>query len=163
LPPLSNAALYANFNGSNLSNRSDPIPSIKVDEIIGPKHKLAFYYQHNNSTVQYTTNGSPDGFPPIISAARGSIPVGGPIFRLNYDYSITPTLLAHAGAGYAMTYFYDNGPYTNSGNTVDCLAVIKLQGCEGTYNFPTIVAGNVTSPVQLGGMQQLGNALSHTA
>ncbi|HEY6340177.1 MAG TPA: TonB-dependent receptor [Bryobacteraceae bacterium] len=163
LPSLSNTGLYNNFNGSNLSQRTDPIPSIKLDEIIGVKHKLAFYYQHNNSSVQYTTNGSPDGLPPIISAARGSIPVGGPMFRLNYDYSITPTLLAHFGAGYAMTYFFDNGPYTNSGKTVDCLAVIDLQGCEGTYNFPTIIAGNVTSPVVLGGMQQLGNALSHTA
>ena len=41
--------------------------------------------------------------------------------------------------------------------------MLKLQGCEGTYNFPTIIAGNVTSPTQLGGMQQLGNALAHTA
>ncbi len=162
LPPLSNSALYANFNGSNLSQRSDTIPSLKLDQVIGVKHKLAFYYQHNNSSVQYTTNGSPDGLPPIISAARGSIPIGGPVFRLNYDYSITPTLLAHLGGGYSLIYFYDNGPYTNSGKTVDCLALIQLQGCEGSYNFPTIIAGNVASPVLLGGMQQLGNALSHT-
>ncbi len=61
-----------------------------------------------------------------------------------------------------LIHFYDNGPYTNSGKTVNCLSEIQLQGCEGTYNFPTIIAGNVTSPVLLGGMQQLGNALSHT-
>jgi hypothetical protein len=162
LPVLSNSALYANFNSSNLSQRSDTIPSLKLDQIIGVKQKLAFYYQHNNSSVQYTTNGSPDGLPPLISAARGSIPIGGPIFRLNYDYSITPTLLAHVGGGYSLIYFYDNGPYTNSGKTVDCLAQIQLQGCEGSFNFPTIIAGNVSSPVLLGGMQQLGNALSHT-
>src|SRR6185312_12937668 len=34
---------------------------------------------------------------------------------------------------------------------------------EASYNFPTIIAGNVTSPVVLGGMQQLGNALLHTS
>ena len=38
----------------------------------------------------------------------------------------------------------------------------RLQGCEGSFNFPTIIAGNVTSPNVLGGMQQLGNALAHT-
>jgi hypothetical protein len=59
-------------------------------------------------------------------------------------------------------YFYDNGPYTKSGKTVDCLALLSLQGCEGSYNFPTIIAGNVTSPQSLGGMQQLGNALAHS-
>jgi hypothetical protein len=163
LPGLSNAGLYNNFNGSNLSNRSDVIPSVKIDQFIGVKHKLGFYWQHNNSTVQYTTNGSPDGLPPIISAARGSLPVGGPTIRLNYDYSITPTLLAHLGGGYSMIYFYDHSPYTESGKTVDCLAVLELQGCENSYNFPTIIAGNVTAPVVLGGMQQLGNALNHTA
>ena len=42
-------------------------------------------------------------------------------------------------------------------------AAIQLQGCEGSYNFPTIVTGNTTSPEALGGMQQLGNALAHTA
>ena len=40
--------------------------------------------------------------------------------------------------------------------------MLQLQGCEGAFNFPTIIAGNVQSPQALGGMQQLGNALAHT-
>ena len=163
LPTLSNNALYNNFNGYSLGQRIGTIPSIKIDQIIGAKQKVAFYYQHTQTNAQFTTpNGNADGLPDLITGARGSIPIGGPVFRLNYDYTITPTLLAHVGGGYSMIFFYDDGPYTNSGKVVDCLAMLKLQGCEGSFNFPTVIAGNVTSPTVLGGMQQLGNALLHT-
>jgi len=164
LPALSNNGLYANYNGYNLGERITTIPSIKVDQIIGPRQKLAFYYHHTETDAQYTTpNGNADGLPDLITGARGSIPIGGPTYRLNYDHTITPTLLAHFGAGYSMIYFYDHSPWTQQGNTVDCQALLQLQGCLGSYNFPTIVAGNVTAPINLGGMQQLGNALAHTA
>ncbi len=163
LPALSNGALYNNYNGSNPGKRITSIPSIKVDQILGPKQKISFYYQHTNTSAQYTTpNGNADGLPPLITGARGSIPIGGPAVRLNYDYSITPTLLAHAAVGYSMIYFYDHSPYTENGGAFNC-AAIQLQGCEGSYNFPTIITANVTTPVVLGGMQQLGNALAHTA
>jgi len=162
-PHLSNNDLYNNYNGYNLGQRITTVPSIKVDQILGPKQKLSFYYQHTLTNAQFTTpNGNADGLPDLLTGARGSIPIGGPVFRLNYDYAITPTLLAHVGAGYSMIYFYDDGPYTKSGKTVDCLAMLQLQGCEGSFNFPTIIAGNVTAPIKLGGMQQLGNALAHT-
>jgi|SRR5579871_3608707 len=163
LPPLSNGNTIFNYNGYNLEERITTIPSIKVDQIISARQKLAFYYHHTETDAQFTTpNGNADGLPDLLTGARGSIPIGGPTWRLNYDYSVTPTLLAHAGVGYSMIYFYDDGPYTRSGKTVDCLAMLQLQGCEGSFNFPTIVAGNVTAPIALGGMQQLGNALAHT-
>jgi hypothetical protein len=164
LPAVSNAGLYNNYDGYNLGERITTIPSIKVDQIIGSKQKLAFYYHHTETDAQYTTpNGNADGLPDLITGARGSIPIGGPTYRVNYDYTIKPTLLAHFGAGYSMIYFYDHSPWTQQGNTVDCQALLQLQGCLGSYNFPTIIAGNVTSPINLGGMQQLGNALAHTA
>ena len=74
--------------------------------------------------------------------------------------TITPTLLAHVAIGYSMIYFYDHSPYTENGGMFNCLTQIQLQGCEGSYNFPTIITGNTTSPEALGGMQQLGNALA---
>jgi len=164
LPALSNSSLYNNYNGSNPGKRITSIPSIKVDHTLGAKQKLSFYYQHTNTNAQYTTpNGNADGLPPLITGARGSIPIGGPAIRLNYDNTITPTLLAHAAIGYSMIYFYDHSPYTENGGMFNCLSQLQLQGCEGSYNFPTIVTGNTTSPEALGGMQQLGNALAHTA
>jgi Carboxypeptidase regulatory-like domain len=164
LPALSNGNLYNNYNGYNLGERITKIPSIKIDQAIGDKQKLAFYYHHTETDAQFTSpNGNADGLPDLITGARGSIPIGGPTYRLNYDNTITPTLLAHLGIGYSEIYFFDHGPWTQAGNTVDCLALLQLQGCEGSYNYPTIVAGNVTGPNVLGGMQQLGNALAHTA
>ncbi len=164
LPPLSNNGLYNNYAGSNPGQRITSIPSIKVDHTLGTKQKLSFYYQHTNTQAQYTTpNGNADGLPPLITGARGSIPIGGPAIRLNYDNTITPTLLAHVAVGYSMIYFYDHSPYTENGGMYNCLAQLQLQGCEGSYNFPTIITGNTTSPEALGGMQQLGNALAHTA
>ena len=164
LPALSNSALYNNYIGTNPGQRITSIPSIKIDHSLGSKQKLSFYYQHTNTSAQYTTpNGNADGLPPLITGARGSIPIGGPAIRLNYDRTITPTLLAHAAIGYSMIYFYDHSPYTENGGAFNCLTQIQLQGCEGSYNFPTIVTGNTTSPEALGGMQQLGNALAHTA
>ena len=163
LPKLSNGNLYQNYNGYNLGQRITQIPSIKVDHTLNVKQKLSFYYHHTNTAAQFTTpNGNADGLPDLITGARGSIPIGGPTYRLNYDYSVTPTLLAHVAAGYSMIYFYDDGPYTEGGKTVDCQAMLQLQGCEGSFNFPTVITANVTAPQALGGMQQLGNALAHT-
>ena len=162
LPPLSNGGLFNNYNGYNLGERITDVPSLKVDQILGPKQKLSLYFHNSVTNAQFTTpNGNADGLPDLLTGARGSIPIGGPAFRANYDYTVTPTLLAHVGAGYSYIYFFDDGPYTKSGKTVDCLAMLQLQGCEGNFNFPTIIAGNVTAPTQLGGMQQLGNALAH--
>jgi hypothetical protein len=163
LPPLSNGDLYNNYNGYSPGRRIGKIPSIKVDQSVGAKQKLSFLYNWTVTNAQFTLpNGNADGLPDILTGARGSIPIGGPVYRLNYDYTVTPTLLAHVAVGYSHIFFFDNGPYTNSGKRFDCLS-IQLQNCEGSFNFPTIITANVTTPVLLGGMQQLGNALAHAA
>ena len=116
LPALSNGGLFNNYNGYNLGQRITDIPSIKVDQAIGDKQKVSFYYHHTNTNAQYTTpNGNADGLPVLITGARGSIPIGGPTYRLNYDYTITPTLLLHLGGGYSLIYFYDHSPETENG------------------------------------------------
>ncbi len=164
LPPLSNSNPTSNYNGYDLGVRTTTIPSIKVDQILSAKLKFSFYYHHTETDAQYTTpNGNADGLPDLITGARGSIPIGGPTYRANFDYTVTPTVLAHVGLGYSMIYFYDHSPITQQGKTVNCMSLLDLQGCEGSYNFPTIIAGDVTLPNNLGGMQQLGNALAHTA
>ncbi|MEP6962326.1 MAG: TonB-dependent receptor, partial [Acidobacteriota bacterium] len=161
LPALSNTALYNNYNGYSPGERVGKIPSIKMDHAINTNNKLSFFYNHTETNAQYTLpNGNADGLPELLTGARGSKPIGGPVWRMNYDATLTPTLLAHVGFGYSEIYFLDNGPYTNSGKTFDC-AKLQLQGCIGSFNFPTIITANVITPVRLGGMQQLGNALAH--
>ena len=102
LPAVSSADRYQNYNGYNLGQRITSIPSIKIDQALGDKQKIAFYYHHTDTQAQFTTpNGNADGLPDLITGARGSIPIGGPTYRLNYDYTVTPTLLAHFGVGFA--------------------------------------------------------------
>jgi len=75
LPALSNGNLYNNYAGYNLEARVTSIPSIKIDQVIGSKQKVAFYYHHTNTDAQFTTpNGNADGLPDLITGARGSIP-----------------------------------------------------------------------------------------
>jgi hypothetical protein len=171
LLPASTGALYNNYTGFNAGHRNTTIPSVKIDQSIGPKHKLAFYYQHTRTDSQFSVpNGSDNGLPTLISTARGTF-IFSQVERLNYDYTVTPTLLAHLGAGYSQVSFFDDSPYTTAGNTFNCSA-INLSGCEGAFNFPTINVNaggslplQMTNPngaTQLGGMTQLGDALAHT-
>ena len=100
-------------------------------------------------------NGNADGLPDLITGARGSIPIGGPTYRFNYDYNVTPTILFHLGLGYSHIFFFDHGPYTFNGGRLDCVAVLQLQGCEGNYHFPTVIAGNA-------GMGRYGTGIEST-
>src|SRR6185312_8605034 len=114
--------------------------------------------------AQYSTpNGNADGLPDIISQNRGTF-IHSLTERLNYDYTVTPTLLLHLGAGYSRISFLDTSAYTNKGGKFDC-ASINLVGCEASYNFPTIITSTsvLGAPISAaGGMQQLGNSTAHT-
>jgi hypothetical protein len=170
LLPTTTGALYNNYTGSNAGHRNTTIPSLKLDQLLGSKQKLSFYYQHTRTDSQFSVpNGSDNGLPTLLSTARGTF-IFSQVERLNYDYTVTPTLLAHVGMGYSQISFFDDSPYTTAGNTFNC-SQINLIGCEGSFNFPTIsvnpavgslVATAANGATQLGGMTQLGDALAHT-
>jgi hypothetical protein len=170
LLPQTTGALYNNYTGFNAGHRNTTIPSVKFDQVLGDKAKLSFYFGHTLTDSQFSVpNGSDNGLPTLLSTARGTF-IGHQVERLNFDYTVTPTLLAHAGIGYAQISFFDDSPYTTGGSTFNCSA-INLSGCEGAFNFPTIsvnpltgsdVATAANGATQLGGMNQLGDALAHT-
>jgi Carboxypeptidase regulatory-like domain/TonB dependent receptor len=171
LLPATTGALYNNYTGFNAGHRNTTIPSVKLDQLLGPKQKLSFYYQHTRTDSQFSVpNGSDNGLPTLLSTARGTF-IFAQVERLNYDYTITPTLLAHIGAGYSQLSFFDDSPYTTAGNKFNCTQ-IDLTGCEGSFNFPTINVNaggalplqdtTANGATQLGGMTQLGDALAHT-
>jgi len=171
LLPTTTGALYNNYTGFNAGNRVTTIPSVKFDQVLGDKAKLSFYFGHTLTDSQFSVpNGSDNGLQPtLLSTARGTF-IGSQVSRLNFDYTLTPTLLAHAGIGYSQISFFDDSPFTTQGGTFNCSA-IALNGCEGAFNFPTIIvnpaAGSLVATAangatQLGGMTQLGDALAHT-
>jgi hypothetical protein len=159
IPAVSNGNLINNATGNNSLQRVTSIPSLKVDQSIGAKGHLSFYWSTTGTDAQYSVpNGNADGLPDILTGARGTF-IHSLTMRLNYDHTLSPTLLLHLGAGYSRIRFFDAGPY----QTFNCAQQIGLQGCQTNQYFPNIPTMVETgSGGALGGMQLMGNALAHT-
>jgi hypothetical protein len=96
-PPCNAAGVVNNWQNTEPYSRDSEIPSLKLDQLFGPKDKLSFYWSR---TLTYTqTYYGADGLPEPISYS-----FGGAIYthreRLNYDHTISPTVLLHLGAGF---------------------------------------------------------------
>ena len=96
-PPCNANGVLNNFQNTEPYSRDSEIPSIKLDQLFGPKDKLSFLWSRTN-TYTRTYYGA-DGLPEPVSYT-----FGGAIFthreRLNYDHTISPTVLLHLGAGF---------------------------------------------------------------
>jgi hypothetical protein len=115
---------------------------------------VSFYYQRTATESQYSpTLGNSEGFPVPVTASRGTFVYNNTI-RLNADYTISPTLLLHLGAGFQDNDFSDAAPVTN----FDSVGVLGLRG--GTVGpdtgarFPQF--NSLTGVSNTGGVQQLG-------
>jgi hypothetical protein len=78
------------------------VPSIKIDQYFGPKSKLSFYF----SRYRYDAETGQDALPVPITHAHNR-DIQAKTFRLNYDYTLSPTVLIHAGFGYLRPVHYD--------------------------------------------------------
>src|SRR5581483_6549081 len=155
-PTPSGNSLINNGSGSNLSQRTSILPSVKIDQSIGSKHKVSFYWSENVTDSQYSTPyGNADGLPAEITNARGTF-FHSWTSALNYDFTITPTLLLHLGGGYSQIQGYDDAPYLN----FNALQQIGVSGFEQNRNFPFISGMFPAFGAQhaLGGMQNVGTA-----
>jgi len=96
-PPCNAAGVVNNWQNTGPYTRHTEVPSLKLDHIISPKDKLSFFWGRT-LTTSLTYYGA-DGLPQPISYT-----FGGAIYahreRLNYDRTITPTVLLHLGAGF---------------------------------------------------------------
>jgi hypothetical protein len=93
--------LVSNYYVPAFSNyKHTTIPSFKIDQNIGSKMKISGYY---SQTYQFSpnTNGFSAALAPVAPTDQRAQTI-----RLNDDYTITPTLLLHLGAGL----LYDNLP-----------------------------------------------------
>src|SRR3989442_1535718 len=89
------------------THRITQVPSIKIDQVIGSKGRLSFFWQRTKTENPdgNTIFGRSDGLPDPISGVLGTFQTA-PLYRLNYDHTITPTILLHLGAGYRSNYFF---------------------------------------------------------
>ena len=88
-----------------LTPKRSKIPGMKIDEIITPSQRVSFYVSEER-LHQYSSS---DGLPSPVTAIRDQ-QIYSWTYRLNYDFTVTPTFLVHAGVGYIRYLNPDSSP-----------------------------------------------------
>lgn len=94
IPLPTNSLLINNFTPVYSNSRTTEIPSIKIDHSISATLKLSGYWSRTQ-----TDSPNYSGLPYPIGVTVGSHVIAD-TYRVNIDYTITPTLLLHVGLGY---------------------------------------------------------------
>ena len=128
-PNIGNDLYVNNFAETGDFYKLQQIPSIKVDQNFGSKFKLSGFYEAEDTTK---SNGV-DGLPAVLSQVRIQAIVS-KIARLNADYTLSPTLLLHFGAGWQQHKNPDTVPPVAANYDNTLLGII---GSPGT-GFPRI-------------------------
>lgn len=88
------------------TSRITEIPSLKLDQAIGSKGRLSFFWQETKTTAPLSfTFGRVDGLPDPLATNVATFQTS-KVYRLNYDHTLSPTLLLHLGGGYRSNDFY---------------------------------------------------------
>ncbi len=167
IPMPTRPGLINNYLPSYPSVRHTTIPAVKIDELLGSKAKLSFYWSFTHTDSQYSpTYGNSDGLPTPITEARGTF-IHTTTYRLNYDHTLSPTLLLHLSAGYQDNNFLDAAPVLD----YNAQQQLGLKGATVNRNFPNFtgfcpsVMGTGPGVIQCttstaGGMKNMGPANS---
>jgi hypothetical protein len=137
-----------NFQNTENAGRTILIPSLKLDQIIGPKDKLSFYWSSLGSPC--STCFGEDGLPQPISGSFGAA-TSTNTERLNYDHTLTPTLLLHLGVGFN----YDDLARPSVTPVYDSCGNLGL--CSQAFTSPT------SFPYVTGLLNSLGGGFSNSA
>ena len=160
LPQAQNANLVGNYSASIQGGRYSAIPSIKIDHNISSKDHLSFYWSRINTESQISAPlGNADGLPESIGGYRGTF-IPNYTTRLNYDRTVTPTILLHLGMGYYHTRFDDHAPDLNFNPSS-----LGLTGFLINRQFPSFTGmclypfgGTTCATNSYGGMQNIGTS-----
>jgi hypothetical protein len=137
---------------------------VKIDQVLNSKSRLSFYWSYTHTDSQYSNiYGQSEGLPDNITATRGTF-IHSHVERLNYDNTLSPTLLMHLGVGYQQNNFFDDAPITD----FNAASVYGLTGATLNRNVPVFngfcpAAG--PGPVQCpsaGGMYNMGPSAGQT-
>jgi len=112
IPSPTNTAAALNYLPSFPNDRVTTNESVKLDHQLTPKLKLSGTWLTNATATQYSQSlNSSEGFPALITQTRGSFSRS-MNWRLNLDYTLSPTLLWHVGFG-SLQYLLDDHSPTN--------------------------------------------------
>jgi len=159
IPAPNQPGFFNNYLPSYPSIRHTTIPAVKIDHMLSARAKLSFYWSSTHTDSQYSpTYGQSEGLPAPITATRGTF-IHSHVERLNYDHTLTPTLLLHVGAGYQQNNFFDDAPELN----YNALTSLGLRGATINRNFPVFngfcPAAGCTAA---GGMGNMGPSAGQT-
>jgi hypothetical protein len=142
--------LINNYNNPFETKAKDYIPSIKIDHALSSKMKLSGTWARTFiSTPGLPDNTTAEGFPLPISSLAPTHWVTTST-RLNYDHTLTPTMLLHFGGGYT-------GSSLSMPSAVTGYNVTTQLGLTGPFQplaFPVI--GTTVGANNTGGLQAIG-------
>jgi hypothetical protein len=157
-PNISGGGLINNYAIPAYPNfQHTTIPSIKIDQILSSKMKLSGYFSLTE-TNSPNSNGFSELLAPVAPNADRSY-----TYRINFDDTISPTLLFHFGAGL----LYYNHPVFTPPSDFDAqaakVAAAGYGGAPGGYNFAAFPANTympsfagLTNTINLSGGLALG-------
>jgi len=128
-----NATGFQDFTDSYTNHRQQTVPSIKLDHSLSAKAKVSFYWGRTDVAPYPATDGMP--FP--ITSANPSL-IRSYTSRINFDYTLTPTLLLHLGVGLLTADDSEQGPGAPLGSAYDVLGYFGLKGTGTTQVLPTV-------------------------
>ncbi len=148
---VTGAPLIGNYNVPYDTGTMQFLPSFKIDHSISNSHKLNFFWSR---TAQYNPITTGEGLPNQITSGTNS-DWNNENYRLNYDWTVTPTILVHLGAGYQSAII---GQLPLSPGGYNATTQLGIQGpfttnLEGS-NFPLF---NGASSGTTGGLRDIGN------
>jgi hypothetical protein len=127
-----NATGYQDYWVSYANPKHQTVPSIKLDHSLSSKAKISGYWGRTTST-----NPNNDGMPFPITSSNGLLVVSYTT-RINFDYTLTPTLLLHLGGGLLTADDPEQGPGKALGTEFDTLSYFGLKGTGTTQVLPTL-------------------------
>jgi hypothetical protein len=135
-PNPTRAGIVNNWEQQYVAPEKRHIPSVKIDHNLGYKSKLSFYA----SDYLYFAYARQDALPTPITSTRDRR-IYADTYQLHYDYTVTPTMILHAGVGFVRSVHNDNF-------MPDSLSFVPASiGFNGSYTtgFPAIASiGNTT-------------------
>lgn len=105
IPRADNSSLINNWVQNAPNSKIQAIPAIKIDHNFDASKRMSFYWSKQR-TDQFT---APDGLPVPITARRDQ-KIYSQTARVNYDQTVTPTMMLHLGAGYIRFHNPDSSP-----------------------------------------------------
>ncbi|MCU1335206.1 MAG: Cna B-type protein [Bryobacterales bacterium] len=157
LPQGPNATqLINNYINPFTTKQEAWVPSIKIDHSLNSKMKISGFWGWTHSSTPSGTNTTAEGLPsPVTTFAATYFDTVN--YRLNYDHSLTPTMLLHLGMGYQQSVLNMPSLLTN----YDVTKELGLKGPFEPHGFPnfsgpTGTTSTLLGPNNTGGMIAIG-------